>query len=163
VLEPLDRAAELARTGVDEAKAAVTALRDTPPLGVDDLPALIKRFPGNASFVTTGSPVPIDPVLGHAVYRAVQESLTNAARYAPGSPVQVELSWEPSGPVITITDEGPAPGHRAEPSGGGYGLPGMRERLAAVGGQQSAGPFGKGWRVQVRVGDGAGTRSDGPA
>jgi signal transduction histidine kinase len=104
--------------------------------------------------------VPIDPALGHALYRAVQESLTNAARYAPGSPVSVELAWEGPGPVITVTDDGPAPGHRAEPSGGGYGLPGMRERLAAAGAQQSAGPFGKGWRVQLRTG--AATGSQGP-
>jgi signal transduction histidine kinase len=161
VLEPLDRAAELARTGVDEAKAAVSALRDTPPLGLDDLPLLIERFPGDATLVTTGSPLAVDPVLGHALYRAVQESLTNAARYAPGSPVRVELSWEPSGPVIAITDEGPAPGHLPEPSGGGYGLRGMQERLAAAGGQQTAGPFGDGWRVQLRGGDGVTQSSDG--
>ena len=117
VLEPLDRAAELARTGVDEAKAAVSALRETPPLGIDDLPSLVERFPGDARFVTTGSALAVDPVLGHALYRAVQESLTNAARYAPGSPVRVELSWDLSGPVVTVTDEGPAPGHHPEPSG----------------------------------------------
>lgn len=154
VLDPLDRAAELARTGVEEAKAAVGALRDAPPLGMHDLPLLIERFPGEASYLVTGSPSPVEPALGHALYRAVQESLTNAARYAPGSPVTVEVSWQAPGVEVTVTDEGPAPRHRPEPSGGGYGLQGMQERLAAVGAVQSAGPFGTGWRVQLRAGEG---------
>jgi len=160
VIEPLDRAAELARTGVEEAKAVVGALREAPPLGLDDLPVLIQRFPGAATFAVSGTPKPIAPALGHALYRAVQESLTNAARYAPGSAVAVELAWEGPGPAISVTDDGPAPGHRAEPSGGGYGLQGMRERLAEVGAKQSAGPFGKGWRVQLRASTATG--SDGP-
>lgn len=151
VIEPLDRAAELARSGVEEAKAVVGALREPPALGVDDFPRLIERFPGHATYVTTGSPVAIDAALGHALYRAVQESLTNAARYAPGSPVRVTLAWEPGRLVVRIDDDGPGDRPVVAGQGAGQGLRGMRERLAVFGAHLQAGPQRRGWRTEVVV------------
>ena len=87
VLEPLDKAAALARDGLAEARAVVGALRDPVGLGLAELPALVERHPGEATLdARRRRPVEVDPDAGHAVYRAVQEALTNAARYAPGSP-----------------------------------------------------------------------------
>jgi signal transduction histidine kinase len=110
VMEPLERAAELARSGVEEAKAVVGALRGTAgdgaTRGLGDLPTLVERFPGAAALVVTGEPRQVDGAVGHAVYRAVQESLTNAARYAPGSPVRVALAWEPEQLQASIEDDG---------------------------------------------------------
>jgi signal transduction histidine kinase len=151
VIEPLDRAAELARSGVEEAKAAVGALRETPPLGLADVPLLIERFPGAATLTTEGQPSPIDPELGHALYRAVQESLTNAARYAPGSTVRVSLAWAPERLSVRIEDDGPGDRHVVAGQGTGLGLAGMRERLAAAGARLEAGPWERGWRTEVAV------------
>jgi signal transduction histidine kinase len=100
---------------------------------------------------------------GHAVYRAVQESLTNAARYAPGAAVRVRMQWGPDLLRVEVEDDGAAPGHQPlVGQGGGLGLAGMRERLAAVGGSVEAGPRGPqgppgppGWRVVVGVPAGA--------
>lgn len=153
VIEPLDRAAELARDGLTEARAAVGALRGPAGLGVDALPALIERHPGHARLTVTGDPARISGEAGHAVYRAVQEALTNAARYAPGSTVDVRLDWTPTGLCAEVVDDGPAPGRApVTGQGSGLGLAGMAERLREVDGTVQAGPRDDGgWAVRVSV------------
>ncbi|HVU90779.1 MAG TPA: ATP-binding protein [Jatrophihabitans sp.] len=153
VLDPLDRAAALARDGVAEARAAVTALRDPVGLGLADLAALVERHPGAATLTVTGEPGEVSAEAGHAVYRAVQEALTNAARYAPGSPVAVELAWTDGALAVEVRDDGPGPDRTAVAGAGtGLGLAGMDERLRAVGGRLRAGPRpGRGWRIELSV------------
>lgn len=154
VVEPLDRAATLAREGLAEARAAVSTLRDPVGLGLDALPALIDRHPGAARLRIDGDPGEVGAETGHAVYRAVQESLTNAARYAPGSPVDIVASWARDALRVTVTDEGPAPGRDSVGGQGtGLGLAGMGERIAQVSGTLSSGPGpdGRGWRVELCV------------
>jgi signal transduction histidine kinase len=153
VLEPLDKAAALARDGVAEARAAMSALRDPAGLGLDELPALIERHPGTATLTVHGEPGSLSAEAGHAVYRAVQEALTNAARYSPGSPVTVELRWTADGLELVVADTGAAPGRAAVTGqGSGLGLAGMSERIAQVGGTMQAGPRdGGGWQVTVSV------------
>ena len=70
-----------------------------------------------------------------AAYRVVQESLTNALRHAPGAPVDVVVAGA-DGCVEIDVRNGPAVGPPSglERSGGGRGLTGMRERVAACGG-----------------------------
>lgn len=151
VTEPLDRAADLAREGLAEARAVVSTLRDPDGLGIDALPALVARHPGVAELGIEGEGQ-VDPAAGHAIYRAVQESLTNAARYAPGSPVEVTVRWQTDAVVVTVSDIGPLPGRVAVAGQGtGLGLAGMSERLAQVAGSMSSGPDGTGWRVELRV------------
>ena len=106
VLDPLDRAAELAREGLGEARAVVGALRDPTGLGVAEIASLVERQPGGARLTTRGTPVPVDPAAGHAAYRAVQEALTNAARYAPGADVTVTLDYSATALVICVDDTG---------------------------------------------------------
>ncbi|HEU5267887.1 MAG TPA: histidine kinase [Jatrophihabitans sp.] len=152
VLDPLDKAAELARAGLAEARAAVGALRDPVGLGLDALPALVDRHPGTATLTLDGPAATVSPEAGHAVYRAVQESLTNAARYAPGSPVTVTLCWRPETLEIVVADTGPAPDRDVVTGQGtGLGLAGMAERIQQVGGNLRAGPDGIGWRVTLTV------------
>lgn len=153
VLTPLDTAAALARDGLGEARAAVSALRDPVTLGLDALPALVERFPGTATLTVDGEPGEFDPGAAHAVYRAVQESLTNAARYAPGASVAVALTWRPAALQVRVSDEGP-PADRAVTTGvgTGLGLAGMAERLRAAGGTMRAGPRPEGgWQVSMEV------------
>lgn len=71
----------------------------------------------------------------------MQEALTNAARYAPGSHVTVSLCWMAMSLVVRIENMGPGPGHEVvHGQGSGLALAGMHERLAAVGGTLQAGP-----------------------
>jgi len=95
----------------------------------------------------------VSPEAGHAAYRAVQEALTNAARYAPGSHVTVSLCWTAAWLVVRIEDTGPGLGHEVvRGQGSGLGLAGMHERMAAVGGTVRAGPRpGGGWSVELQV------------
>lgn len=112
------------------------------------LAELVSAFaaPGiRARLVRSGGPLP--PELTVAVYRIVQESLTNTARHARGaSAVTVTLLGD--GPVVRlrIADDGRAvPG---EP--GGHGIIGMRERAVAFGGSLTAGPGPTGgWVVEA--------------
>jgi signal transduction histidine kinase len=153
VLGPLDKAAALARDGLTEAREAVSTLRDPVGLGMDALPALVERHPGDVELSTTGTPATVSPEAEHAIYRVVQESLTNAARYAPGSPVQVELSWQEKLLRVRVDDVGLSPGRVAVAhQGTGLGLSGMQERLLHVDGSVRAGPrAGGGWRVEATV------------
>lgn len=151
---PLDRAADLARDGVQEVRAAVGALRGGPLRGVDDLAALVEHHPGTVRMRVAGQAGRLSPEGGHAVYRAVQEALTNAARYATGSPVDVNVAWEPDQLRLAVRDYGLPP--RGVPTGvrgSGTGLRGMSERIEAVGGSLSTGPApeGPGWRIVLRV------------
>ncbi len=58
------------------------------------------------------------------VSRAVQEGLTNARKHAPGAPVGLHLSSAAGGITVEM----------GNPTRGGRGLAGMRERAASVGG-----------------------------
>ena len=69
-----------------------------------------------------------------ALYRTVQEALTNAARHAAASCVRVEIEQRPDGLHGVIADDGVGFEVEACVRNGGLGLKGMRERLEAVGG-----------------------------
>ncbi len=86
-----------------------------------------------------GIPEPIDAGVDVSAYRIAQEALSNAARYAPGAHVRIEIRYGPSSLTVAVTDDGAAEGVASEP-GGGHGLVGMRERVAMVGGTLSTGP-----------------------
>jgi len=152
--EPLDRAARLARDGVQEARAAVSALRSVPLRGVADIDGLTRGFPGEARLRVSGRAGRLTPEAGHAVYRAVQEGMTNAARYATGSAIDVDLVWEGSEMRAVVRDHGlPAGRGPSGVQGSGTGLRGMAERIEAVGGSLTVGPApeGPGWRIALRV------------
>jgi signal transduction histidine kinase len=87
-----------------------------------------------------------------AAYRVVQEALTNAVKHAAGSRVTVTVAAAGGTLLATVEDHAPQaapPGERV----GGHGLAGMRERVAGLGGEVSAGPAGDhpGWRVRARI------------
>jgi signal transduction histidine kinase len=155
----LDRSRTLVAEGLAEAKAAVGALRDgsPAPAGVADLPGLVEvyrhDFGLDTALAVTGTTRPLPSPVEDALYRAAQEALTNAARHAPGSRVRLDLQWRHDCVALTVADSGPAPGAAPTPvgTGGGRGLVGMKERVAAAGGSVSAGPAALGWSVRVEV------------
>ena len=85
------------------------------------------------------------------VYRLVQEAVTNAVRYAPDAPIDVQIIFSPAAITVFVDDEGK--GGTGRRSGSGHGLAGMKERLAALGGTMEAGPRqpGPGWRVYASI------------
>ncbi len=103
-----------------------------------DLDGLAQRMRGGGLHVTiSGAPMPAEPMLRATVFRIVQEGLTNAARHAPGSRVDVVLGVEAGRYVVTIRDDGPG---ASDEKGGGFGLVGLAERVRALGGDLAAGP-----------------------
>jgi signal transduction histidine kinase len=85
----------------------------------------------------------VPPAVGAAVYRIVQQSLTNAVQHAgPEVRIRVAVQSAGQGLRVTVTDDGPAtprpplPPDRSE----GYGIAGMRERARSVGGTLKAAP-----------------------
>jgi signal transduction histidine kinase len=124
----------------EDAQAEVAADRHPQP-GLEQLPGLVDeaRESSGAGYrlIISGTPVTVDPGVGLAAYRIIQEALTNARRHAPGAAVDVAVRYGDGELRLVIRDNGPGP-QRAAPDGG-HGLLGMRERAVAVGGELRAG------------------------
>lgn len=91
--------------------------------------------------------------VAHIAFRVVQESLTNALRYAPGADVRIVISVDQAerGLAVSVENDPGAPGDRSL-AGTGRGLVGLRERIQNLGGQFSAGPTGRGgWAVRAEL------------
>ena len=98
-----------------------------------------------------------------AVYRLVQEALTNSLKHAgPGAAATVLLRYRDAEVDVEIVDDGgdTAPGSRRDTPEVGRGITGMRERVQAVGGTLDTGPRARGgWRVHAHVGAADGQRA----
>jgi signal transduction histidine kinase len=154
----IDRAGELVRDGLLNARQAVGALRGEPLPGVDQLGPLLARFTttGETDVTLTieGSPRPLPTEASLALYRGAQEALTNVSRYAPGAATAVVLRYDSEQTTLTVEDrlDGAAvPASGLAGVGGGNGLRGLRERLERVGGRLEAGPTEHGWRVRFEI------------
>lgn len=87
-----------------------------------------------------------------AAYRIVQESLTNVARHANPPVATVTVRGSDGVLVVSVVDVGTGQRRADHMTGGGNGLPGMRERAASVGGTLVAGPrLGGGFAVDARL------------
>jgi signal transduction histidine kinase len=138
----------------DAASASAAAAPDRAPQpGLAQLNELLDDARGAGGgclrLIMSGPVTPLDPGTELAVYRIVQEALTNARRHAPGAAVDVELRFEASSLRVRVRDNGPDAGSAP---GSGHGLLGMRERAQAVGGSLRAGPAtGGGFMVEAQV------------
>ncbi len=151
----LARAHRLAHDGLVEARQAVSALRGDVVPGPDALPELLAQHGAATGIPCTldvrGEPVPLTPEASLAVYRTVQEALTNARKHAAGAPVRVQLDWRPDGAVVEVHDLGGHERAALHESGGGHGLSGLAERAALLGGRLQAGPVDDGFHVRLQV------------
>ena len=143
------------RQALDELRATVGLLRSdgdnpddagpghsTPGIDkLDELAASFRSAGTDVSLTAAGVPAELPPGGDLAVYRIVQESLTNAAKHAPGAAAGVALHWHPDRLEFAVTN-GPAPGR--EPgfrgTGTGHGIVGMHERARSCGGTLTAQP-----------------------
>ena len=161
----IDRAHELAKNGLDEARRAIGMLRDDDLPGPDRLAALTAAFQADtgvpARFSSSGTPRELASAVRLALYRVTQEALTNVRKHARPDRVEVRLEYLPDQVSLAVEDVGMPVA--APPAGGegGYGLTGMRERAELLGGTLDAAPTGAGFRVLLRVpaGDPAGDRA----
>ncbi|MGY1735860.1 sensor histidine kinase [Geodermatophilus sp. SYSU D00684] len=114
-----------------------------PQPGLADLPRLVgSAREAGMSVAWTGpaeGTAPVDPVVGRAAYRIVQEALTNAGRHAPGAPVRVTVERRPGELHVRVVNGPPARTPDAVP-GGGFGLVGVAERVRTLGGRLTAEP-----------------------
>ena len=83
---------------------------------------------------------PVDPAVGRATYRIVQEALTNAGKHAPGAEVRVTVDRQGQDLVVRVVNGPPTTDAGSEVPGGGYGLVGLGERVRTLGGRLTAEP-----------------------
>jgi signal transduction histidine kinase len=127
----------LAKASLGEMRAALGLVggRSEGGSGLPDVAELVaKAREAGMSVDLTSDLADVDvlPAVGRAVFRIVQESLTNAAKHAPGAPVRVVVGPESGSLVVQVTSDGGSPG--AVSDTGGLGLAGMAERATTVGG-----------------------------
>ena len=123
-----------------------------PQPSMTDLDALVHASDDLPIQLTVMGPLDgLSPSINLHAYRIVQEAITNVRRHAgPVSEVTIDVTRDADSLRITIADDGR--GAAADDIGPGYGVVGMRERVAAVNGSLTVGPRGGGgWRVQMTL------------
>ncbi len=94
-----------------------------------------------------GDPVEVPAPVATAVFRVVQEALTNTVRHAGATQATVTIRYAPDGVLVDVRDDG----RGAEQVTDGHGIAGMRERVAALGGALTAGPSERGFTVRASL------------
>jgi signal transduction histidine kinase len=161
--EALDTVEVESARALAELRSLVGALREdedaarTPRAKAAAIEALAREAGEHVSFVREGQSVELAPAVDLALHRIARESLHNAARHADGA-TRVEIKLATDGDLVrlTIRDDGRA----SRGSGGrGFGIVGMRERAALLGGTLEAGPLPEGGFCVEAVLPAAGSRS----
>lgn len=165
VLDALENIAVSARHALVDAQRVIEGVRDdglvTPQPRLTDVGPLIERMRQgslNVQHSETGIPVDLGAGQQLAVFRIVQECLTNALKHGGrGTAVRLHLDW--SGPGLTLHVASALPASASiggSDDGGsaarvGRGIPGMRERAHLAGGWLTSGPDGEQFRVTVFI------------
>ncbi|MEV8319326.1 histidine kinase [Streptomyces sp. NPDC059900] len=150
-----DKAHSLVKESLKQAQWTVHALReDSLPL-VETLTAMLESSGHRGALTVSGTPAEVPARVTQNLLRIAQESLTNAARHAPGGEVRVELAFAASSTALTIRNR-PATRTVNPGAGSGMGLIGMRERVALLGGTLTTGPVTEGpdqggWQVEAVI------------
>ncbi|MEH2115551.1 ATP-binding response regulator [Nostoc sp.] len=153
--EFLQEAKQLGSDALKAVRQSVSEIRSDPLQGQlleKAIATLTQEF-----YRTTGIPpecqidlsYPLSNQVNTVVYRIVQESLTNICKYASATRVQIQIQTTAEGLLLVIQDNGK--GMSIDSSGYGFGLQGMRERTANVGGQlEITSEPGAGCRITAR-------------
>ncbi|WP_049571217.1 sensor histidine kinase [Nocardiopsis sp. SBT366] len=132
-----------------------TGTEPAPTAPADEgVPALVERARDSGVEVTLISEGRLDalpPMVDRAVHRVVQESLTNATKYAPGAPVEVRTTADDTRLEVRVTNRESSERGQVPGAGGGHGLTGMAERVRLTRGALTAGPHEGGWRVRATM------------
>lgn len=156
---PLGVIAKTTTTTFDELRRTVAGLRRGdralhPSPGLSDLAAAVG--PAAQAGVAVRTRVDVDPPLPpdveSAVYRIVQESVTNAVRHAAASTIDVVVRQRRGRlDIAIVNDIAPRPRPLPRPGRVGSGITGMRERAALLGGSLTAGPEPGGFAVRATL------------
>ncbi|OII12945.1 hypothetical protein BIU97_03175 [Curtobacterium sp. MCBA15_009] len=146
-----------ARRALGDVRELLGALRHeqgtAPTPEVDDIDRLVgemRELGLDVQVDRDGDPSGLPTTTQLAVYRIVQESLTNAYKHGePGSPVHASLTCRPDTVEIAVVNRRADDGTRGP--GTGHGLVGMRERATMTGGTMTAGVRGDDFEVAVRM------------
>ncbi len=143
---------------LNDLRATLSVLRDssepaptTPSLTLAAVPELVRRaqaagLAADAEIRIDGASVPA--AVGQASFRIVQEALTNVLRHADATSTHVRIVVDADDLEIAVSDDG----RGGASATNGHGLRGMRERVAALGGQLQAGPRTTGgWLIRARL------------
>ena len=157
----LDRAARMARDNLAEVRRLVWDLRPEPlraaSLG-EALGRLVDRVAEEtgmtATATVTGTPRPLSPDAEVTLLRVTQEALANVSRHASAAKVALTLSYMDGEAALDVRDDGVGfvPDSGPGGPGGGLGLPGMKERVEALGGRLAVESApGRGTTIAVTV------------
>ncbi len=153
-VQVVSRIESIAREGLIDLNRIVGALRRSddeqldrqPQPRLGDLPDLIAGAQAaglDVDLSVCGAPQALPAAVELAAYRVVQESLTNALRYARQASTRVRLTYAADGLDLLVEDDGPAtpaPASQSRPPSGKRGLAGLSERAQILGGSLDAGP-----------------------
>ena len=136
---------DAARAALIDVRTLIEGLReepgDTPQPGLADLDLLFVQLGATGMTVDArhfGDAKAMTPAQELAVYRIVQESLTNSLRHSGGKPsARLSFDWRGPGLALTVTSRGDAGGPQSP--GGGHGIRGMKDRARLAGGWLTAG------------------------
>lgn len=145
-------------------RTMVSVLRDgsavgTTPPGRAQLPALVSeaRRTGLDVQLRDAWVGDLPPVVDQTIGRVVQESLANSAKHDFGAHVQVTIAGQSQqhvngmGILVSVESRGGRALGQPGLRGSGIGLPGLAERVRALGGEFSAGPHDGGWLVTAQL------------
>ena len=156
VQKPLVAIRDTARAALADMRSVLGALRDdeqaelAPGSGLARAPELVEQACAaglDVGFRIEGDPAPLPPALDLAAYRVLQEGLTNVRKHAAPPRVEVLLRYDRDAVVVGWTTTATA---RARAAGSGRGLAGIRERVALLGGEVTAGPTTGGFALHAR-------------
>lgn len=159
-------AERVGRDSLDAMRDVVGLLRDADPGGAGgpvkgstyDVTGVVDAFRqagGQVELEIAGELSTLPAAAAATLYRFVQEALTNAGRHGvPGAAARVRVRVGSDG--VEAEARNALPETRSTEPHGGHGLQGMRERVAALGGELRAGPDGGQWVVSCRVPTGGG-------
>jgi len=151
----LDTVRDYVRTGLAEARQSIWALR-TQDRSENNLPVKLRRLVEaangdglEAEFSLFGAYRPLPADAEQEVVRIVQEAIQNVKKHAAAERLRVQLEYGAQGVMVEISDNGKG---GASEQQGRYGLLGMRERAATIGGRlEIESVAGSGTTVRLRV------------
>lgn len=152
----LTEAEHAARSSLNDVRSTVALLRTPessavlPTPAASDITGLVQTYRDAGASVTLdvrGDLGKLAPNRSLAVFRIVQESLTNAARHGDGSPIAITIDSSADETRITVHNAVPVRASR----GDGSGVTAMRERAEALGGHFSTGSSADGWLVEAVI------------
>jgi len=113
--------------------------------------ASVRRDDSWNRFTVTGDPTRLAASTATSLHRVAEEAFANAVRHAPDARTTASLAVHDAEVVMTIESFGALSPRRDGEHRPGYGIVGMSERMAAVGGVLDVGPTPSGWLVRATV------------